>query len=180
MSTQDIEGFAELVRAGLADGIVEGHHEAGGGRGHEALFDDAPGLQVVRQRNGAEVMAERRARLGRDREHGGHARHDRDFDVAPMGRAVVDRFAHRCGHGEDAGITAGHDADVVSAGCHFQRCLGAGQFLAVVGGMAALVRPQVQPVDIREIAEEVGGCRNCRLRFRGHLIRVAGADADDG
>ena len=70
-----------------------------------------PGLEIVRQRDGAEIMAERRADPRRDRQHRGDAGHDRDIELPPGGVAALDLLAHRGRHGEHAGIAAGHHRD---------------------------------------------------------------------
>ena len=109
---QAFEGAAKLPGPRLADRIVERDDEAGAGRRVEPPFDQVPGLQIVRQRDGAEIMPERRADPGRDGQHGGDAGHDGQVDRAPFGRSGLDRLADRRRHGEDAGIAAGDDRDL--------------------------------------------------------------------
>ncbi len=113
---QAFEGAAELPGARLADRVVERDDEAGAGRRQQPQFDQIPRLQIVGQRDGAEIMAERRADAGGDREHGGDAGHDGDVDGAPFGRAGLDRLADGRRHGEDAGIAAGDDGDIMALG----------------------------------------------------------------
>ncbi|OWK21576.1 hypothetical protein AJ88_17500 [Mesorhizobium amorphae CCBAU 01583] len=105
------EGAAELPWARLADRVVERDDEAGAGSGQQTQFDQLPWLQIVGQRDGTEIMAERRADTGGNREHGGDAGHDGDVDSAPFGRAGLDRLADSRRHGEDTGIAAGNDGD---------------------------------------------------------------------
>ena len=151
---QTLEGAAELPGPRLADRIVERDDEAGRRRRVEPLLDQLPRLQIVRQRDGAEIMPERRADAGCDRQHRGDARHDRQVERAPFRRSGLDRLADRRRHGEDAGIAARDHRDPLALGRLLQRRLRARNLLAVVGGDLHLVRPQLQPVDIGPVAVE--------------------------
>ena len=53
------------------------------GRRIEPPLDQLPRLEIVRQRQRAEIVAERRAGPRRDREHGGDAGHDGDVERPP-------------------------------------------------------------------------------------------------
>ena len=126
------ERLAELPGPGAGDRVIEGDDEAGRGRRVEAPLDQLPRLQIVGQRQRAEIVAERRAGAGRDREHGGDARHDGDVERAPGMRAALHRLQHRGGHGEHAGVAARDDGDVGAIGGMAQRSLSARAFLAIV------------------------------------------------
>ena len=112
LRAQAFEGAAELPGPRLADRVVERDHEAGLRCRVEAAFDQLPGLQIVGQRDRAEIMAERRADARGDRQHRGDAGHDGQLDVAPFRRAGLDRLADCRRHGEHAGIAAGNHGDV--------------------------------------------------------------------
>ena len=73
-------------------------------------LDDRPGLQIVGQRDRAEIVAERRAEPRRGRLHRGDARHDAMSSARQAGSPALDRLEHRRRHGEDAGIAARDDA----------------------------------------------------------------------
>ncbi len=76
MAAQAFERAAELPRPRPRDRIVERDDEAGARRGIEPALDQLPRLEIVGERERAEIMAERRADPRRDREHGGDAGHD--------------------------------------------------------------------------------------------------------
>ena len=96
--------LVEVAGAGAGAGVVERDHEAGGGGGGEAGGHDIPRLEVVRQRDGAEIMAERGAEAGRGGEHGGDAGNDGDVEAAPDVGSVLDRLEHGTCHGEHTRI----------------------------------------------------------------------------
>ena len=77
------------VRRRSRDGIVEGDDEIALGRGADARLDRLPRRQQVGERDGAEIMPERRAGARRRRLHGGDAGRDDDLEAAradPEGR----------------------------------------------------------------------------------------------
>ena len=112
MPAQPLERRAELPWPRPRDRIVERDDEAGGRRGIEPALDQLPGLEIVGERDRAEIVAERRADPGRDREHRRHAGHDDEIQRAPAARPRLDLRAHRGRHGEHAGIAAGDDRDL--------------------------------------------------------------------
>ena len=121
MPRQQRERLAELPGPRAGDRVIEGDDEAGRGRRVEAPLDQLPRLQIVGQRQRAEIVAERRAGAGRDREHGGDARHDGDVERAPGLRPALHRLQHRGRHGEHAGVAARDDGDVGAIGGMAQR-----------------------------------------------------------
>ena len=93
MPRQQRERLAELPGPRAGDRVIERDDEAGRGRRVEAPLDQLPWLEIVGQRQRAEIVAERRAGAGRDREHGGDARHDGDVERAPGMRSALHRLA---------------------------------------------------------------------------------------
>ena len=79
-AAQEIERFDDTVGPRLRRGIVERDDEIAFGRGAEPPLDDRPRLQIVGQRDRAEVVTERRAEPCGRRLHGGDAGHDRDVE----------------------------------------------------------------------------------------------------
>ena len=144
----------------------------------EAALDQRPGLEVVGERDGAEVVAERGAGPRRDREHRGDAGNDGEIDRAPRRRPGVDRLAHRRRHGEDAGIAAGDHRDPGAAGRMVERGAGAGELLAVVGGVAGLAGLCRHAVEIGTVAVEGVGLVERRPRLAGEEAGVARPEAD--
>lgn len=64
-------------------------------------------------------------------------------------------------------------------GGHGKRCARARDLLAIVGGMAGLVGQYLDTVDIRSVAEQVGGGSDGGARLRRHLLRAAGTEPND-
>ena len=112
MPPQPLERLAELPGPRPRDRIVERDDETRARGGVEPALDQFPGLEIVGQRDGAEVMAERRADARGDREHRGDARHDRDIERSPDSVAALDLLAHRRRHREHAGIAARDQRDM--------------------------------------------------------------------
>ena len=176
---QPLEGLAELPGPRARDRIVERDDKARARRGIETPLDHIPRLQIVGERDRAEVMTERRADAGRDGEHRGDARHDRDVEIAPGRLAAVDLLADRGGHGEHARIAAGHQGDLRALRRVAQRRRSAAALLAVVGGVARLARPRRHAIEIGAIAiERVGGFERGRGLRRQH-IRAARTEPHD-
>ena len=175
---QEIERLAELGRPRLGGGIVEGDHEVALGGGLQAALDRAPGLEIVRQRDGAEVAAQRRADLGRSGQHGGDAGLDPDVELSPLRIAILDRLEHRRRHGEHAGITARDDDDLAARGGERQSVPRAVELDAIVGGMAALAGTLRHAVEIGTVAHEIGGVGECRRGRRRHELGLARTGAD--
>ncbi len=166
MPAQALQRRAELPRPRPRDRIVERDHEASGRRGIEAALDQLPGFEIVGERHRTEIVAERRADPGGDREHRRHPRHDDEIERAPRLRPRVDLRAHGGGHGEHAGIAARDDRDLRALRSVAERRRGARALLAVVGGVAGLAFAHGNAVEIGAVAvdgfrggERVGGLR---------------------
>ena len=86
--SQQVEGLRDAVRPRLRGRIVERDDEIALRRRAQAALDDRPGLQIVGERDGAEIMAERRAEPRRRRLHRGDARRDLNVELA----AIADRL----------------------------------------------------------------------------------------
>ena len=108
MSAQDVDGGLQLPRAARRARVVEGHDDVRFGRGPDALLDEIPRRQVVRQADDGVVVAERRPEQGRGGQGSGHARDDLDLDGGPQ-------LEDERGHGEHARVAAAHERDA-SAG----------------------------------------------------------------
>ena len=179
MLAQGFQRAAELPGTGLADGVVERDDEACLRDGDKPALDQIPRLEIVRQIDGAEIVAERCADAGCHGQHGGDAWNDRQLDVAPCPRAGLDGLADGGCHSKDAGVAPRDNSNVVTACRHIEGGVGARDLLAVVGGDAGLVRAQLKPVEIGLVAEEMAGFRDRAAGFRRDLVRIAGAEADD-
>ena len=86
MAAQPFDGGAELPRTRARYGIVERDHKARASRRIEAALDQLPRLEIVGERERAEIMAERGADARGNREHRGDAGNDRDIERAPAFR----------------------------------------------------------------------------------------------
>ncbi len=177
---QQAEGQVDLLGPRLGRRVVERDHEIALRRGAQAALHHGPGLEVVGQRDGAEIMPERRAEPGGGGLHGGDAGNHGDVEGAPGGVAGLDRLEHRGGHGEDAGIAAGDDRDAAAARGHGQGIAGAGELDAVVAAVAALAGARGDAVEIGLVADEVGCGVQRGGRLGGDPFGRAGAEADDG
>src|SRR2546421_479115 len=102
MSAQSLKSVTELVGPGPRYRIIKSDHETGARGGIEPALDQLPGLEIVGERQRAEIMSERGAGARRNREHRGDARHHCHVERAPLRRPGLDRFAYRGRHGEDA------------------------------------------------------------------------------
>jgi hypothetical protein len=164
--------LAELPGARLRQRIVEGDDEAGLGRRPEPLQHHVPGLQVVRQGDGAEVPAQRRPQTRGGGEHGRDPGHDLDLQIAPGGIAPLHRLEHRRGHGEDAGVAAGADRHRPPLRGQHQGVAGAIELFAIVGRMAALAGALGNTCEIGAIAHQVLRRRQNSLGLgRAHRVR---------
>jgi hypothetical protein len=124
-------------------------------------------------------VAERGAGGGGERQHGGDAGNDLQLDRTPGFGTGLHRLAHGGGHGEDAGIAAGHHRGVAVRDCMIERGTGAGQLLAIVGGDGGLVGTQIEPGEIGAVAEQ--GFRGSQrfARGLGEVEAVARSEPDD-
>ncbi len=172
---------ASTMRDGLRlrRGIVERDDEVAFGRRPEAPLDDRPWLQVVGKRDGAEIVAERRAEPRRRRLHRRDAGDDRDVERPPS-RLLLDRLEHSRGHGEHARIAAGDDGDRAPLGGERQRKPGARELGAIVARVRALAGLEREPFDVRPVADDVGRGRDRGAGFGRHPLGRAGAEPDDG
>ena len=165
-SRSSAKACADPVRPRPRGGIVERDDEIRLDRRDEAPLDHAPGLEVVGQRHGAEIMAERRADPGGGGEHGGDAgRHD-DVEGPPGRRAGLDRLEDRRRHGEDARIAARHHRHTGAAFGKRERMAGAVDLDAVVGGVAAGAA-RADARDIGRVADDVRRLGEQGARLRG-------------
>ena len=169
----------ELRRPRLRHRVVERDDEAGLRRRGKPPLDQCPRLEVVGERDGAEIVAERRADPRRDGEHGGDAGNDGEIDGAPCGVPGVDRLADRRRHGEDAGIAARDQRDARAGGRMVEGGSGAAELLAVVGGVAALAGSLRHAVEIGSVAVDGVGLVESGLCLAGEEAVIAGTETDD-
>ena len=155
IAAQAFEGAAKLPGPRLADRIVERDDETGAGRRLQPPLDQVPRLQIVRQRDGAEIMAERRADAGSDGEHGGDAGHDRRgrCRAIPPGRPRSPRRRPPPWRRRRDRRPRRRRPWRLRPPCS-SAALARDKLLAIVGGDAGLVGAQVKPVEIGPVAEE--------------------------
>ena len=181
IGAQAFEGPPELPGPRLADRIVERDHEAGLRCRVEPALDQLPGLQIVGQRDRAEIMAERRADARGDRQHRGDAGHDGQLDVAPFRRAgrrsprrPPPPWRRRRGRRpkprrrrrpRPARVSAAEARDSSSRLSEAWRIWPSARF---------------EPVEIGLVAEEFARRADGLSRLRRHLVGVAGAKPDHG
>ena len=180
MPAQAFERVAELPRPRPRHRIIKRDDETRARRRIEPSFDQLPRLEIVRERQCAKIMAERRADPRCDREHGGDSRHDGQVELAPALRSGFDGFADRGRHGEDAGIAAGDDGHARALRGVTERGGGARLLLSVLGRVALLPGALRHAVEIWRIAvKRLRGTKRI-LGLGGQVARVAGSEADDG
>src|SRR5690606_37581831 len=168
-------GAAKLPRAGPGNRIVECDDETRGSGGVQARLDHLPWLEIVGQRDGAEIVAKRRPDTRCNGQHGGNSGHDGQVQGAPFLWSALDGLAYGGRHGEHAGIAPRDDSDAVSCRSLFQRLLGTRQLLAVVGGYGVLVTTEGESVDIGLVAIEELRIRNGASSLGRDLVGAAGA-----
>ncbi len=174
------ERLAELMWPRLRGGIVECDHEIRFGGGLEAALDGGPALEIIRQRDGAEVATQRRADFGRRRQHRRHAGLDPDIERTPRRIPRLHRLEDRRGHGEHAGIAARHHGDAATGRRERQRVTRAVELDPVVGSVAALIGAQRRhAIEIRAVAHQIRRRGEGRQRRGSHQLGLAGASADD-
>src|SRR5262249_44637074 len=142
----------------------------------ESARDQRPGLEVVGERNGAEILAERRTDAGGNGEHGCNSWKYPDVDRAPGRRAGRNGLAHRRRHGEYAGVAAGNEGNARTLGRRKERRRRTRALLAVVGGASRLAGTRGDPREIAAIAVERIGFAQRRARLLGQIARVAGPE----
>ena len=111
MSAQSFEGGRQLMRSCTRNRIVERENKSRLRGGIEPALDQSPRLEIVRERERAEIMSKGSADARGDRKHCGDARHDGDVEGPPGFRSGFDLRAHRGRHGKHAGIAARDDGD---------------------------------------------------------------------
>ena len=141
MLAQQRERLEDLPWPRLRGRIVERDHEIALGRRPEPPLDEAPGLQIVGQRDRAEIVAERRAEPGGGGLHGGDAGHDADVETSrqagsPASSASNTAAAMAKTPGSPPETTATARPSRASASA----CARAIQFDAIVAGVARLAR----------------------------------------
>ena len=168
-----VNACAMTGRPRLRSRIVERHDEVALRCGAETAFDDGPLFEVVGERDGAKVMAERRAKPRRRRLHCGHPWLDSNVELQPS-RIFLDGLEHCRRHGEHAWIAAGNDGNC-AARCRKIQCeAGAVHFNSIVARVSALVGPQCETLHIRAVADNIARCLNRRARFGRHPLGGAG------
>ena len=180
MTSQSLEGGRKLPWAGLRDRIVEREHEAGLRRSVQSALDDRPRLQVVGERQCAEIVAQWGADPGSDREHRGNARDNRQFQLTPGRGPLLDLLANRRRHGEHAGVAAGYQRNIGTRRRGFERGACPRAFLAIVGGMAALSGTRRRAIEIRSVTEQrVRGAQH-GFGLRCQPTGISGTEPDHG
>jgi hypothetical protein len=100
-----IQRLAQLPGARLRNGVVQGHDQIGPGRVFQPLQNDRPGLQVVGQGQGTEIMPQGRADPSRRRLGRRNPGQDHQVHGVPTGLlGLVQGFQNRRRHGEDPRI----------------------------------------------------------------------------
>ena len=161
MAAQPLDGGAELPRPRPRHRIVERDDEARARRGVEPPLDQVPGLEIVGQRQRAEIVAERRADPRRDREHRGDAGHDRDVERAPSFPVRIRSLRRPPPPWRTRRDRRRKRRRRCAPCCRMtQRRGGAGALLAIVGRVAGLVR--AAPARDRDRARS----RRARVRQR--------------
>ena len=180
MPAQTLDGGAELPRPRPRNRIVKRDDEARGRSRVEPPLDQLPRLEIVGQRQRAEIVAEWRADARSDGEHRGNARYDLDVERAPARRSGFDLLAHGRGHGEHSRIAAGNDRDARPLRGVIERRGRARAFLAVVGSVAALPGARRHAVEIRHVAVERIRGRERRGSLRSEVAGIARTQSDNG
>ena len=182
MSQQDVDGLGELVRPGARRRVVERDDEVGGRDGVEATFDHRPRLQVVRQRDDGEVVAQRRAGarcggLGRG-DPGQHL----DGDITPpFGRfRCVELFEDRGRHREHSRVAGGDHDHPTSVRGQVERSGGPGGLLAVVRAVSGRRHVVRDHVEVGGVPDQVGGAIERRQGVGSERPGVARTEPDHG
>ena len=133
---EDLDRLFQLPDPFLAAGVVQGHHEIGGGDRFQPAADDLPGNQQVAQADHGEVQHQRRPH-GRGGGAGSrHAGNDLHGNVQVLG---LGQFQGQPGHAVDAGVAGGdqgHDlarprrCEGLAAALDFMRHAGSDNLLA--------------------------------------------------
>ena len=169
-TAQQLQNLAELPRSRLRDRVVESHREIGHrGRAHPSEHG-LPGFQIVRERDGAKVVAQRRAGPRRRRDHRRHSGDDRDFHIR---RAFcLERLEQGCRHPEHARIARGYDGNGFAACRKPQGTMCSLEFLPVVAGVNGLAVAHGYPRQIGPVADQVPRLAQRVVRRRRAVTRV--------
>ncbi len=178
ISRRAVEGGAELPGPGARQRVVERDHEAGFRRPAQPAQHQLPRLEVVRQRDRAEVAAERRAEPGRHRHHRRDAWHHRHLQRPPFRIAMLDRLEHGTRHREHPGIARGHHRHRPARAGERQRVPGARQLLAIVRAVPHHVGAGRDPVEVWPVSDQVGRERQRIARLRRAQREVARTEPD--
>ena len=182
-TAEDGEGAGETPAASAGGGVVEGKDEITGGGGLQALLDDRPGCEQIRERDGAKVVTERGAGAGGCGLQRRNAGGDDHLDALPGGIFLAIQELEREGsHGIDAGI-AGADQRHPPAVCgKVQRHPRAVFLLAQLGAVDLCGRGKAlltQEIEIALIADPVLGGLEQMIGLRGAPSGGPRTDADD-
>ena len=82
-----------------------------------------------------------------------------DLDVPPAVRVELELLEHRAGHGEHARVAGRDDDDVAARGAEVERQLGPVGLDPVAGSVPPPGRGGGDAVEVRAVADEVGGGR---------------------
>ena len=176
---QKRKGVGDLRRPRLRSRIVERDHKVAGGGGGEPALDDRPGLEIIGEREDAEVMAQRSAEASRRRLHRRHARRYSDVERAKA-RVRLDRFEHRRRHREYARIAARDDRHRPSLRGQGQGETRAIELHAIVACVSALVGMKREPLDIGPVADDVRRALDLGAGLGRHPARVARPKSHNG
>jgi hypothetical protein len=178
--SQQIESAPELIWPCAGSGVIKRNDEITLGRSPQASLDRFPRFQIVRQRDRAEVCAERRADFCCSRKHRRYPRLDANIEVSPGGIAGFDRFENRSRHREDTGIAARDNGDALTFGGERERVACPVDLDAIAGRMTATAEESIwNPIEIGFVSNEI----RCRLqrppRRRRQEIDRSRSKADD-
>ena len=161
--------------------IVQRDDEIGARRGLQAGADRLPRGQQIRQRDRAEIVAERRAGPRRRGLHRADPGRDHDLDRRPVAAPLaLDQLEDQRREAVDAGIARRHQRDRPALGRQIERQPRPRRLLADRAVVPALAGDRsAEQVEIEAVADDFVGRRKQRGGLRGAPSRIAGADADD-
>ena len=178
VTAKQCERFGELPGPRTGDRIVQRNDKARRGGNVEPPLDQLPRLQIVRQRQRAEIVTERSAGPRSHRQHGGDAGNDAEVERTPCLGSGLDRFADRSRHGEHARVAAGHDSNRCAFCGVTKRGLGARAFLAILRPMPRLALARRHAIEVRAIAiQRLGGEQRVGSLLR-QIAVIARAEPD--
>src|SRR5207302_379987 len=156
---KDVACGGELRPAPRRARVVEGDDEIALGRGTEAALDHLPGRQQVRERNRAEIVAERGAGPRRCRLQCRNTRENGEYDPTPFRpRLAIDQLENKAGEAIDAGIARGDQRDPATLGGKIEGATRSLHLGAERHGMSRLAGDrQAKEVEIEGVADDVAG-----------------------